>query len=222
MTGADKDTNPTPADSSPNDAGAGAGPEQANDSSATGLEAVPSSAADEIESLRRERDAMKDQLLRKRAEFDNFRRRTERERQSWMTEGESAVMLELMPVIDHLEQALKSAGDASSLREGVELILRDLLGSLARLGLVKHDPAGGLFDPLRDQALAHEAVAGVKDGIVLETYRGGYLLRDRLLRPALVKVAKAETETEGQGGDPPATAGTGGHGPSAGSQEEVH
>jgi molecular chaperone GrpE len=130
-----------------------------------------------------------------------------------------------MPVIDHLEQALKSGGDASSLREGVELILRDLLGSLAKLGLVIHDPVGQLFDPLRDQALAHEEVAGVEDGTVLETYRRGHLLRDRLLRPALVKVAKAEAETQGKAsdrGDPAATAGAGGPGPSAGGQEEVH
>ncbi len=201
MTDADKDALRAP-DERENDAAESPTPDGPADQAATGLEAVPLSAAEQLESLRRERDELRDQLLRKRAEFENFRRRTERDRQAGVAEGESAVLVELMPVIDHLEQALKSAGDVGSLREGVELILRDLLGTLAKLGLVAHDPVGRPFDPLRDQALAHEAAEGVEDGIVLETYRRGYLLRDRLLRPALVKVAKAESGPPGAAGGP--------------------
>ena len=192
MTGSDNNTHPTPESDGRNEVPGATPPGRAAEQPETGLEAVPLSPAEQVEELRRERDDLKDQLLRKRAEFENFRRRTERDRQAGVAEGEAAVLLELMPVIDHLEQALRSGGDASSLREGVELILRDLLGTLAKLGLVVHDPAGQPFDPLRDQALAHEAAEGVADGTVLETYRRGYLLGDRLLRPALVKVAKAE------------------------------
>jgi molecular chaperone GrpE len=147
--------------------------------------------AAQIEALRRERDQLRDALLRRRAEFENFRRRTDRERQSWSAEAEAELAKDLVPTLDNLEQALKADGDEKGLRDGLELIQRELLATLTRLGLVVHDPVGRPFDPLTDQALLHEETRDAAEGDVVETLRKGYVFKDRLLRPALVKVAKA-------------------------------
>jgi molecular chaperone GrpE len=161
-----------------------------------------SSAAD-IETLRRERDEFRDSLLRRRAEFENFRRRTERERQTWAAEAEATLVQELVPTLDNLEQALKATAAEGSLRDGVELVQRDLLGTLGRLGLAVHDPTGEPFNPLIDQALLHEETPDTPEGMVTETFRKGYLFKERLLRPALVKVAKAMSAGEADAGRQP-------------------
>jgi molecular chaperone GrpE len=167
--------------------------------------AAPQSA--EIEALRRERDDLREALLRRRAEFENFRRRTDRERQTWNAEAEAALVTELVPTLDSLEQALRTESDADALRDGLELIQRELLATLARLGLTVHDPVGQPFDPLTDQALLHEEALDAAEGVVLETLRKGYLFKARLLRPAMVKVAKAvsaqaEAEDAGPASEP--------------------
>ena len=163
---------------------------------ADGVGAAPASA--EIEDLRRERDDLRDALLRRRAEFENFRRRTDRERQGWNAEAEAALVKELVPTLDNLEQALKAGADETSLRDGLQLIQRELLATLARLGLAVHDPVGQPFDPLTDQALLHEEVPEAAEGTVVETLRKGYLFKERLLRPAMVKVAKAHSTPESE------------------------
>jgi molecular chaperone GrpE len=162
----------------------------ADEAQAPAAAAETSSDAD-LEALRRERDEFRDSLLRRRAEFENFRRRTERERQTWAAEAEASLVQELVPTLDNLEQALKATAEERSLRDGVELVQRDLLGTLGRLGLVVHDPTGEPFNPLVDQALLHEETPDAAEGVVTETFRKGYLFKERLLRPALVKVAKA-------------------------------
>lgn len=170
----------------------------------TGLElAEPAPATDPIEALRRERDELRDQLLRRRAEFENFRKRTERERQAWAVDAEASIVRELIPTLDHLEQALRAEADASSIREGVVLIERDLLATLTRLGLVVHDPTGKPFDPLTDQALAQAEAPGVEEGTVVEAFRRGFIYKERLLRPALVKVAKGPESEAGAPASPP-------------------
>jgi molecular chaperone GrpE len=170
-------------------------PETTADSGATALAPVPESPATaEVERLRQERDQLRDSLLRRRAEFENFRRRTERERQSWAAEAEATLVQALIPTLDNLEQALRSEAPDGGMRAGVELIQRELLATLTRLGLAEHDPVGQPFDPLTAQALSHEFVPGVAEGTVTETFRKGYLFKERLLRPAIVKVAKAAEE----------------------------
>jgi len=163
---------------------------------ATGLtgidvECLPPATREELESLRRERDELKEQLLRRRAEFDNFRKRMERERQNAGTDAAAAVLKALGPVLDNLDRALEASGNDASLREGVELTRRELLAILESQGVKIEDPQGQPFDPQRHQALAQEPVPGVPGGTVVEVYRKGYSYRDRLLRPALVKVAAA-------------------------------
>ena len=156
----------------------------------------------ELEALRRERDDLKDQLLRRRAEFENFRKRADRDRQQAAFEATVAVLRDLIPALDNLERALGAAGDEASLRMGVELIHRELLSLLDSHGATAHDPTGQPFEPERHQALLHEETPGFADGTVVETFRKGYYFKDRLLRPALVKVAKgpeAQESTEPDG-----------------------
>ena len=151
---------------------------------------VPALTRDEVEALRRERDDLREQLLRRRAEFDNFRKRVEREREQAGEEAVAKVLKALIPAIDNLDRALEAGGSAESLREGVELTRRELLSILEAQGVKVDDPLGQPFDPERHQALAHEPVPGFAEGTVVEVYGKGYSYRDRLLRPALVKVAK--------------------------------
>jgi molecular chaperone GrpE len=148
--------------------------------------------APQLDSLRAERDELKDRLLRTAAEFDNYRKRVERDRAQSATEATAALLKALIPTLDDLERALDAAGAEAALREGVELIQRDLLSALQSRGLVIEDPLGGKFDPSRHEALAHEPAPGFAEGDVVEVLRKGYAFRDRLLRPALVKVAKEE------------------------------
>lgn len=149
---------------------------------------------EQVEALRAERDELADQLLRKRAEFDNFRRRVERERQAAGTEAVAALLKDLVPTLDNLDRALETrGGDADTVRQGVEMIRRGLLSLLEARGVTVEDPTGAPFDPLRHQALSHEPAPGHPEGTVVEVYQKGYSYQDRLLRPALVKVAKSAT-----------------------------
>jgi molecular chaperone GrpE len=152
--------------------------------------------ADETEALRRERDELRDALLRRRAEFENFRRRVERDRGASAVEAEAAILRSLLATVDNLERALEASGPGSRLREGVELTHRELVALLDSLGVAPLSPLGQRFDPAFHQAILHEATPGFEIGTVAEVYRKGYTFKDRLLRPALVKVARAATEED--------------------------
>jgi molecular chaperone GrpE len=180
---------PTPAAETPETA-----PSSATAASAEGgLEVVEEPATREaFAALRQERDELRDQLLRKRADFENYRKRVERDRQQAAFEAKAAIFRDLIPTLDNLESALKAGGDADALRTGVELTRRELVTLLESHGIVAEDPMGTAFDPEIHQALSQEKVPGVADGTVVEVFRKGYRLKDRLLRPALVKVAKGD------------------------------
>jgi molecular chaperone GrpE len=172
------------------------------ESPATGLapvegEPVAPLTREEIEALRRECSDLKDQILRRRADFENYRRRVERDRQAAALEAEAGLLRSLIPSLDNLDRALEAPGGQGALREGVELTRREILTTLEARGVVVEDPTGQLFDPEAHQALSHEPAENVPDGTVIAVLRKGYRLRDRLLRPALVKVAK------GRDGDGP-------------------
>ena len=169
---------------------------------ASGLEGVDAPpreplTRDQIEELRRERDELQDQLLRRRAEFDNYRKRVERDRQLAGIDSVAAVLKALIPTVDNLDRALDAPGN-EGLRQGVELIRRELIALLEAQGVVREDPRGEKFDPERHQALSHEKVPGHEEGTVVEVFGKGYTFKDRLLRPALVKVAKGDDD---KGGD---------------------
>jgi molecular chaperone GrpE len=148
---------------------------------------------EEFEALKRARDELQDQLLRKRADFENYRKRVERDRQQATMDAVAAIFRELIPTLDNLERALKAAGGEEALRTGVELTQRELLSLLDSHGVVAQEPVGQKFDPQNHEALQHEPVPGYEEGTVVEVFRKGYSFKDRLLRPALVKVAKGKT-----------------------------
>jgi molecular chaperone GrpE len=162
-------------------------------------EPLPPPSREEIEALRRERDELRELLLRKRADFENYRRRVERDRHQAGLDAAASLLKALIPTLDDLERALSSESPEGALREGLELIQRDLRALLESQGLVVDDPAGRRFDPQIHQALSHEVAPGFPEGTVVEVHRKGYFFRDRLLRPALVKVAKAPGDAEDRG-----------------------
>jgi molecular chaperone GrpE len=143
--------------------------------------------------LKRQRDEFYERLLRKTAEFDNYRKRTDRERIQLSEAAAADLIQELLPLVDDLERALKAdAGgpETEAIRRGVELIQKQLLETLRKRGVTPIDALGADFDPHFHQAVSHEAAEGRREGEVVEEFRRGYMLGDRLLRPAMVKVAK--------------------------------
>jgi molecular chaperone GrpE len=150
-------------------------------------------AHDEMAQLRRERDDYYDRLLRKTAEFDNYRKRVDRERSTMAQQVAGDVIEGLLPIIDDFERALQAeAGPgAETYRKGVELIYKQLQDMLARRGVKPVETSGQPFDPRFHQAITYETSPGRAEGDVIEEVRRGYMLGDRLLRPAMVKVAKA-------------------------------
>ena len=156
----------------------------------------PGPEADRATALEQEIATLKDHLLRHRADFANYKRRVERE-QNAAGQAELALLLsDLLPSLDALEKALTAHGTAAEIRAGVEITLKDISTTLGNRGVRVEDPTGEKFDPLRHQALSYEPVPGVQDGTIATCYRKGYIMGDRLIRPALVRVARAaETET---------------------------
>ena len=150
-------------------------------------------APEQIDQLRQERDENLERLLRVTAEFDNYRKRTERERREAWDRAAAAILEELLPIVDDFERALETdaGAAASAYREGVAIIHRQLMDFLARRGVKAIEAVGQDFDPRVHQAVTHEPAPGHRDGEVLEELRRGYMLGDRLLRPSMVKVAKA-------------------------------
>ena len=165
----------------------------------TGLAAVEPEAPTpaEMDALRRERDDLRDQLLRKRAEFDNFRKRVERDRAQAGLDAVAGLLQALIPGFDNLDRALATNATDDALRTGIELIQREFRSVLDAAGVTMDDPTGKRFDPEIHQALSHEAVPGFEDGVVVEVFQKAYFHKGRLLRPALVKVAKGPAPPEG-------------------------
>ncbi len=186
---------------------AGSAPENSErEAEASGLEPAPPTR-ERVETLERELEETKELLLRRRAEFENFRKRSERDQQAAADEAAAAVLRRLLDTVDNLERALVAPEGEGALRKGVELTLRDLLATLDAQGVAVVDPQGERFDPTRHQALLHEAVPGFGAGTVAQVLRKGFLFKDRLLRPALVKVASGDASGESA---PPVDDGGGG------------
>jgi molecular chaperone GrpE len=149
-------------------------------------------AALDPETVARERNEFKDLLLRKTAEFDNYRKRIERERREQAELAAADLIADLLPLVDNLDRALGAApGGEDPYRKGVELIRQQLVDTLARRGVVVIDPAGEAFDPHWHDAVLREPGAGAAEGTVLEVFTRGYRIGTRLLRAAQVKVASA-------------------------------
>jgi molecular chaperone GrpE len=145
-----------------------------------------------LAAMTRERDALQDRLLRTAAEFDNYRKRMDRERRELSEFATSEVLLEILPIVDNFERALQSptGADTEGFRRGIELIHKQMLDLLRKRGVTPIDALGADFDPNVHQAVVHEASEEHREGEVMQEFQRGYKLGDRLLRPAMVKVAK--------------------------------
>jgi molecular chaperone GrpE len=147
---------------------------------------------DPLEELRREKDALQDRLLRTAAEFDNYRKRVERERRELADYMKADVLAEILPILDNFERVIQAtSSDAESFRKGIELIHRQMLDFLLKRGVTPIAALGADFDPNFHQAVIHEPSTTHREGEVIEELQRGYMLGDKLLRPAMVKVAKA-------------------------------
>jgi molecular chaperone GrpE len=146
----------------------------------------------ELADLQRERDDFKDRWLRKGAEFDNYRKRIERERREQGDQAVVDILQELLLVVDDFDRALTVGGDeGGAYRKGVELIHGKLHELLRKQGVKPMDVLGADFDPNVHMAVMHEESPDHREGEVIGELQKGYMLNDRLLRPAMVKVAKA-------------------------------
>ena len=146
----------------------------------------------EVDRLRRERDECYERLIRTTADFDNYRKRTDRERRELTEHAAMDLLTDLLPLVDDFERALAAdAKDGDAYRRGVEIIHKQLLDLMVKRGVSPIDALGTNFDPTLHQAVVHEPSASHRDGEIMEELRRGYTLRDRLLRASMVKVAKA-------------------------------
>ena len=146
--------------------------------------------AAELEAVQAELAQLREDTLRDRADLENQRKRLERERDTARKFANERLLAELLPVIDSLEAGLAAAGeDAVALRQGIELTLKQLLKVAADNGLVEVNPAGQPFNPDHHQAMSTVDSAEHPPGHVVQVYQKGWLLNERLLRPALVVVS---------------------------------
>lgn len=147
---------------------------------------------DAMTRLLEEREAYRDQALRARAEFDNFRKRMERERLQMSARATEDAVRDFLPIVDDIERALAAdTGDAgSAFHQGVQMIYRQMLDVLRRRGLEPIEAIGQDFDPNIHEAVAYEPAAGRREGEIIGELRRGYRIGDRLVRPAMVRVAQ--------------------------------
>jgi molecular chaperone GrpE len=150
----------------------------------------PGAESAEFQKLRAERDTLLDRLARMQADFENARKRAAKEQQDFRDYALADAIKSLLPTLDSFERALQSsANEKSELRSGVELIYKQLQDSLTKLGLRPVPANGEPFDPRLHQAIEMVETADVPDHQIVEELQRGYKLKDRLLRPAMVKVA---------------------------------
>jgi len=156
----------------------------------TAAKPVEVGAASEVEKLKAERDALLDRLARLQAEFDNARKRALREQQEFREFAAADAIKNFLPILDSFERALKAEGDSSDFRNGIELIYRQFQDALQKIGVQRILSAGQPFDPRIHEAVEMVDTTEVPDHHVLDELQHGYKYKDRLLRPAMVRVAR--------------------------------
>lgn len=147
--------------------------------------------SDELEKLAAEKSDLKNTLIRLQADFDNYRKRTDRERHSERHRGAEVIVESILPVLDGFERAISSHRDAAhnEYREGFQLIRKQLLDALSKHGLQKIDAVGKPFDPNFHHAIERVETSEQPDDAVLEELQSGYIFHGKVLRPAMVRVA---------------------------------
>ena len=157
--------------------------------------------AELILKMEAEKKQLLDQLMRKQAELENFRKRTQREKDEFLQYSLSSTLQSLLPVLDGFEMALASDGDGEDYRRGVELIYQQLCAALEKLGLERMETKGHGFDPYLHEAVAMVVSEQYPDQQIVEEIQGGYMFKQRVLRPAMVKVAKQPSATPSTDGN---------------------
>ena len=154
--------------------------------------AADSAMADaEVAKLAADLQDLRQTLLRRQADFDNYRKRIERERAEDSKRYTARVVEALIPIVDGFEHALAAHREAEyeNYRKGFELIHKQLLDNLAKLGVERTEPLGQPFDPHSHQAMDRTETNSAEDGTILQVYQPGYVFHGRVLRPAMVRVA---------------------------------
>jgi molecular chaperone GrpE len=158
----------------------------------------------ELDETRREKEHYHDLWLRQQADFDNFRKRSERDAELRRLADAAGIVGRLLPVLDNLERAIAAAGDRDDpFRQGLILVHQQMLDLLGREGLAPVATEGTRFDPRHHEAVETVPSEDIEDGMVLGEMQRGYMFKDRLLRPALVRVATGRGRP-GEGGEPAA------------------
>jgi molecular chaperone GrpE len=155
-------------------------------------ESVEDSQGEELKRLNAELREMNDKYLRLYAEFENFKKRVNKDKEELVKYGNENLLYDLLPVIDNLEMALQHASNdiSSGLVQGVEITLKELRKTLEKFGLTPIGSLGRPFDPLVHHAMSQAERDDIDEKTVIEEYRKGYRLRDKVLRPSLVAVSK--------------------------------
>ncbi|MGC1645927.1 MAG: nucleotide exchange factor GrpE [Candidatus Sulfotelmatobacter sp.] len=181
MAGLDLEHELPPADGDENSSETAAGGTAVSEASGPGAE---------LQKLKAERDSLLDRLARAQAEFENARRRASKEQQDFRDYAAADSIKPLLPVLDSFERALQVKSEPADFRSGVELIYKQLQDALAKIGVKAIPAKGEQFDPHVHEAIEMVETSDAADHEVIEELQRGYKIKDRLLRPAMVKVAK--------------------------------
>jgi molecular chaperone GrpE len=157
---------------------------------AASAEAQSPAPGDELSKLKSERDALFDRLARLQAEFDNFRKRQAKENADFRDYALTNAIRELLPILDSLDRALQTQPDAAEFHKGIELIDKQFHDALAKIGVEPIEARGKEFDPNLHQAIQLVDSGDVEENHVVDELQRGYRIKDRLLRPAMVTVAR--------------------------------
>jgi molecular chaperone GrpE len=149
------------------------------------------SLASELQKLRAEKEELMQTMIRRQADFENFRKRTERDRQEEGRRGVERLVLDLIPVLDAFDRALQAHDDPAyeEYRKGVTMIRKQLWDGIAKHGVQRIEAAGKMFDPHQHQAIERLESTDYPDGFIVAVFQDGYTFHGRVLRPAIVRVA---------------------------------
>jgi molecular chaperone GrpE len=172
------------------------GAEESRDATQPGGGEATAQLQNEVDRLKAERDQLVDRLARLQAEFENARKRETRERTDFRDFAVSGAVEQFLPVLDNFQLALGSSGSVEQLRAGIDLILKQMEDVLRSLNVVPVETVGARFDPRVHEALESVDRTDLPDQQVLEEVRRGYRIRDRLLRPALVRIVNNSQQKE--------------------------
>lgn len=170
-----------------------------DDSAAADPQAGGDSAlAAEIQKLKAEKEELMQTMMRRQADFENFKKRTERDRSEEAKRGVERLVLDLIPVIDAFDRALQAHDDPrfEEYRKGITLIRKQLWDAIAKHGVLPIEAAGKIFDPHHHQAIERVESEEYPDGTIVAVFQDGYMFNGRVLRPAIVRVAMHPDDSE--------------------------